>query len=352
MLLAQTSTVEAVGRFVIAFAPLLFFTLIGWTATYLVLPKGTRTREKLGSAFGLIALAGSPTLMLGSQLQVVETALFFVFSVGAFIGLSGLITRSNPVHAALCFALMLLSVCGLFLLNGAPFLAAATLIVYAGAIVVTFLFVIMLAQQEGMTTADHLSREPFLACLTSAVLFAAIGVALIKSLGPAPIDSVLANVERASRAGTLEEIESILGSPEHFSQAFDEAMPGAQPLEAKDRATRAQAKMSDALAATRKAWARQDTASVKAELARLHEAGMEVHSMRGNLQAAHGLPVSKNVGTPAGQEPAGLPAANVAGIGKAFFTDYLLAVEIAGMLLLVAAIGALAITHRRTEATS
>ena len=41
------------------------------------------------------------------------------------------------------------STCGLFLLQAAPFLMAATIIIYAGAIVVTFLFVIMLAQQEG-----------------------------------------------------------------------------------------------------------------------------------------------------------------------------------------------------------
>jgi hypothetical protein len=43
--------------------------------------------------------------------------------------------------------------------GAAPFLAAATVIVYAGAIVVTFVFVIMLAQQEGMASADQRSRE-------------------------------------------------------------------------------------------------------------------------------------------------------------------------------------------------
>ena len=42
----------------------------------------------------------------------------------------------------------------------APFLAAATVIVYAGAIVVTFVFVIMLAQQSGATVYDQRSRQP------------------------------------------------------------------------------------------------------------------------------------------------------------------------------------------------
>ena len=44
-----------------------------------------------------------------------------------------------------------------------------------------------------------------------------------------------------------------------------------------------------------------------------------------------------------------LPAANVAGLGKTLFTDYLLAVELAGTLLLVATIGAIAIAGRRPE---
>ena len=72
-----------------------------------------------------------------------------------------MITSRNPVYAALWFALATLSTCGLFLLQSAPFLAAATIIVYAGAIIVTFLFVIMLAQQAGATVYDQRSRQPF-----------------------------------------------------------------------------------------------------------------------------------------------------------------------------------------------
>ncbi len=70
------------------------------------------------------------------------------------------------------------------------------------------------------------------------------------------------------------------------------------------------------------------------------------------------LPLSKFAGS-APNEPAGftkdgkplerLPAANVAGLGKSLFTDYLLAVELAGTLLLVATIGAIVIAGRRGE---
>ena len=81
-----------------------------------------------------------------------------------------MITNRNPVYAALWFALVTLSTCGLFLLQSAPFLAAATIIVYAGAIVVTFLFVIMLAQQSGATVYDQRSRQPLLATVAAFVL--------------------------------------------------------------------------------------------------------------------------------------------------------------------------------------
>src|SRR5262249_56183228 len=96
--------------------------------------------------------------------------LFYAFAALAVAGGVLLVTHHNPVYAALSFSLVVLSTCGLFLLQAAPFLMAATTIVYAGAIVVTFLFVIMLAQQEGISSADQRSREPFLATVAGFVL--------------------------------------------------------------------------------------------------------------------------------------------------------------------------------------
>ena len=59
------------------------------------------------------------------------------------------VTFRNPVYCAIWFGLSLLGTAGLFLFHGAQFLAVATVVVYAGAILVTFLFVLMLAQPEG-----------------------------------------------------------------------------------------------------------------------------------------------------------------------------------------------------------
>jgi NADH-quinone oxidoreductase subunit J len=81
-----------------------------------------------------------------------------------------MISSRNPVYAALWFALATLSVCGLFVLRTAPFRAAATVIVYAGAIIVTFLFVVMLASQSGTALYDQRASQPFSAVATGTVL--------------------------------------------------------------------------------------------------------------------------------------------------------------------------------------
>lgn len=128
-----------------------------------IMPRGRRMAPILGLpliAAGLGLLGWASGVAVG---PLSETALFGFFAAAAIACAILMISSRNPVYSALWFALVTLSVCGLFLLQSAPFLAAATIIIYAGAIVVTFVFVIMLAQQEGMAVYDHFSRQPFLA---------------------------------------------------------------------------------------------------------------------------------------------------------------------------------------------
>ena len=73
------------------------------------------------------------------------------------VGALGVVLRRNPVHAALSLVLTLFGVAVLFVAQHAEFLAAVQVIVYAGAIVVLFLFVIMLL---GVDRAENLSTEP------------------------------------------------------------------------------------------------------------------------------------------------------------------------------------------------
>jgi NADH-quinone oxidoreductase subunit J len=70
--------------------------------------------------------------------------------------------------------LVVVAVAALLVLQEAEFLAVALIIIYAGAILVTYLFVIMLANQSGSPTYDRRAREPFLAILAGFVLMAAV----------------------------------------------------------------------------------------------------------------------------------------------------------------------------------
>jgi NADH-quinone oxidoreductase subunit J len=73
-----------------------------------------------------------------------ETLLFWLLALIALTAAVSMILQGNPVHSALFLIVTLLSVAGLFLLLSAHFLAVIQIIVYAGAIMVLFLFVIML----------------------------------------------------------------------------------------------------------------------------------------------------------------------------------------------------------------
>lgn len=86
--------------------------------------------------------------------------LFVFICAGVMIlaGAIGVITRSHPVHAALSLILTLFGVAVMYVAQEAHFLAAVQVIVYAGAIVVLILFVIMLL---GVDKAEDLRIEPF-----------------------------------------------------------------------------------------------------------------------------------------------------------------------------------------------
>src|SRR6266852_6986617 len=75
----------------------------------------------------------------------VATPFFFYFLSGlAIVSALLVITRRNPVHSALALIFTLLAVAGLYLMLYAPFVAGVQIILYAGGIMVLFLFVIML----------------------------------------------------------------------------------------------------------------------------------------------------------------------------------------------------------------
>ena len=79
---------------------------------------------------------------------VATTFFFYFLSAVAVVSAILVITRKNPVHSALSLIVTLLSVAGLYLMLYAPFVAGVQIILYAGGIMVLFLFVIMLVNIE------------------------------------------------------------------------------------------------------------------------------------------------------------------------------------------------------------
>ncbi|MGC2248388.1 MAG: NADH-quinone oxidoreductase subunit J, partial [Terriglobales bacterium] len=85
---------------------------------------------------------------------------YFFYGLAAAAIISGLlvITRRNAVHSALSLIVTLLSVAGLYLMLYAPFVAGVQIIVYAGGIMVLFLFVIMLVNVERASKERQFNR--------------------------------------------------------------------------------------------------------------------------------------------------------------------------------------------------
>jgi len=88
-------------------------------------------------------------------------ALFFIFGGLCIAGALGLLLQRHPINSALSLIVVMSSLAVLYLLLGAEFLAAAQVIVYSGAIMVLFTFVIMLLN-AGAEERTHGSRAAYI----------------------------------------------------------------------------------------------------------------------------------------------------------------------------------------------
>src|ERR1019366_10634723 len=97
--------------------------------------------------------------MLALAYAIPDVLVFASAAILILVGAVGVIAMKNPVHSALSLIMCLLGVALAFLAQEADFLAAAEIIVYAGAIVVLFLFVIMFL---GVDKSQHPHVEPLI----------------------------------------------------------------------------------------------------------------------------------------------------------------------------------------------
>jgi NADH:ubiquinone oxidoreductase subunit 6 (subunit J) len=362
--------------------PVLLVPLLGLLAVYALLPRPRRFPVVAGALCGLAALVLGGLFLVRVVGLTTESFLFYLFAGVAVLAGVLLITQTNPARAALSFAVVVLASSGLYLLQAAPFLMAASVIVYAGAIIVTFLFVIMLSQQEGPSDADARSREPFLAALTGFLLLAALLYVLRVTYKPdlarwvEKSERMLARLEEAPAQGS--DFDALTTELEDFRVAYDHwwknqwrkdaegaegskpsrewyPPPGGKPLaDALGNATLAEVKglargklKDDLVTSYRKVVEAGQAAQRDPLLGSLLPATSKLSELSGPRP-------SRPLGDLRRDEEGRpmLPAENTRYLGRSLFTDYLLAVELAGMLLLVATIGAIAVASRRGPSAS
>ena len=146
---------------------------------WLLLPRGSESPAArwLGLLLGAAALAGF--VATGQRLgSLGEEAVFLTVAMVAVVSGAATIVTRSPVYSAIWFALALLGVAGVLLVLGAQFLGVATIVVYAGAILVMFLFVLMLAQPSGLAPYDRVSNEPLLSAVAGAVLLGLLSLSI------------------------------------------------------------------------------------------------------------------------------------------------------------------------------
>ncbi len=163
---------------------------------WLLLPRGRESgiARWLGILLGIAALAG--LACAGRRLgSLGDEAVFLTVSLVAVVSGAATVLTRSPVYSAIWFAMCLLGVAGVLLVLGAQFLGVATIVVYAGAILVMFLFVLMLAQPAGLAPYDRVSNEPFLSAVTAAVLLGLLTLSIgrLSGAAAAPVAAVAAD---------------------------------------------------------------------------------------------------------------------------------------------------------------
>lgn len=189
----------------------LIATLLSATGIWLMLPGHGAALRLSGVVLGLAGLG-----MLGAQIGTMgnwaRDTVFWILAGVTVVAAVGTISFRSPVYSAIWFALSVLGTAAMFLFEGAQFLAVAMVVVYAGAILVTFLFVLMLAQPRGQASYDRISWEGLLSASAGAVLIGILSLtltAVVQSDELAPVGM--------SEAGQAALAQNLL-NPEHVAR--------------------------------------------------------------------------------------------------------------------------------------
>lgn len=273
-------------------------------------------RQVLGILAGGAGLGLFATLIPLSG-ELAERIVFWLLAAITLVAAAAAIVMRSAVYMAVWFAVSLLGTAGLFLLTGAQFLSVATIVVYAGAIVVTFLFVIMLAQPEGHTLYDRVtwgwSSDPRAWSFSATPLAVVAGAMLVGTFSY----SVAGLAERQLHVAIESELRALRG--------IDGQLVFRQGDVRRIRVTNTH--LPEVWLSLR---GNEDKLLVAEPEIRNHLAQHVFHRPADDVRLRID---SADVRSPS----------HMAGLGAELFGRHLVSVEVAGVLLLVALVGAIAI---------
>lgn len=201
---------------------ILWAALSGAAGTGLLLPRSGSKLRPVGAVLAAIGLGlfAAQVPRFGDWLA---DSVFLVLALITLGSALAAITLRSPIYCAIWFALTLLGTGGLLLLQGAQLLGIATVVVYAGAILVTFLFVLMLAQPQGRTSYDRTSWEGWLSSLTAAALVGLLTAAVQSLPATHSLPSATHSLPAAAPVGGLtpanaEQLQADLLSSQHVAR--------------------------------------------------------------------------------------------------------------------------------------
>lgn len=134
-----------------------------------------------------------------------STAVFIILAAIAVVSGLNVILRRNPVHSAIFLAFTIICLAGIFVLLNAEFIAATEVIIYAGAIIVLFLFTMMLLDvRSGMMSHQFQNQTGIAAPVAILILVCILGVAFGALTIAAPASTISA--AQAAQLGSVQNL--------------------------------------------------------------------------------------------------------------------------------------------------
>ena len=293
--------------------------LAGAVGLFLIMRPHRRSTRLVGTILGAGAVAFLMVQVLQSLADDATVPILeVVFGLGSIAGAVRMVTHPRPVFAAIWFVMVVVCSAGMFLLLDAEFMAFSLVIVYAGAILITYLFVLMLAQEAtgsaGEALYDRLPREPIAALVVGFVLLASIGDALLVVDGGVAVDGP----DRVAEA-TKTRWEILDGLPRQLDETTTEV-------------------------ATRQAMADGRTAPAEVAVIR----GDDGRALRLEGGVAKVDAEIDGVRTVVDLPDSALPS-NTQEVGWALVAVFPVSLEVAGVILLMAMFGAVVLARRQID---